>query len=58
MTFIYPQFNWGFTHAFSADKKTVCHFTLFWQTVFLFIAVWLSLYDKLHLRFMSFFYDA
>ena len=21
MTFIYPQFNWGFTHAFSADNK-------------------------------------
>ena len=21
MTFIYPQFNWGFTHAFSADKE-------------------------------------
>ena len=20
MTFIYPQFNWGFTHAFSADN--------------------------------------
>ena len=21
MTFIYPQFNWGFTHAFSADNE-------------------------------------
>ena len=21
MTFIYPQFNWGFTHAFSVDNE-------------------------------------
>ena len=21
ITFIYPQFNWGFTHAFSADNE-------------------------------------
>ena len=25
MTFIYPQFNWGFTHAFSADNYCLSH---------------------------------